>query len=863
MRQEDGMQTEVYSITLAAGASRRLPDDMRPKTCCKVGAVSVIENALKTYEAAGVSHHVIVIGHAADQVMEEVTRIRRDVVFAYQNRPRGTGDAVECALAVLAGIGPPEHVLIAAGDKFIAQYVIRGLLETYSDYGCDLCLTAGRSGDFEYSGRIIEREGRVEGVIEVPDISVRLLAARLRSLRPEERPATAGELAEVTGEFFRRPARLAKCLPAMHELATLPAGAALAWEKVAAAVASVGEDFDLPGGPIGAAEALAAPFSNLSVYAARFEPLYEAVKQLGADNVQGERYLTDVPKIFAASGRTVKVFSIGHPEHVMAFNNLAELEALRRVHAQRPVAAATYPTLGEWDNALARHAGSDLLRTAAARLAETIGPERRAILVRSPGRINLMGRHVDHQGGTCNLMAIDREIAMAVSPREDDRINLWNTDTANYPQRSFSIGELTADVVWDNWLRTLDRQFIQRVVSLGAGDWANYIKGAALRLQHRFRDRTLRGVDAFVAGDIPVGAGLSSSSALLVAATEALIEINGLNVRLSDFVDLCGEGEWFVDRSGGSADHAVIKYGTEREVLSVSFLPFRIRGHHPFPEDCSLIVCHSGLGGGKSEEARERLSARVACYHLAREVIRGEFPQFAERIRHLRDVSMEHLAISLPALYRLLARVPRAMSAAAVGAMAEKHATVAACLAGVRVEANAFPLRDMAVYGLAECARAVRAGALLDCGDIASLGEMMMVSHDGDRVAAWRGGQRPYDSSVSDEQMGSLIERADAMESLDVSGAALWRQPGAYDCSTPEIDRMVDAVAGTPGVLGAQISGAGLGGCIMVLARNDAVGAVEEALTRGYYAPREIAPRIFACRPARGSHVLTTLEGER
>ena len=52
------------------------------------------------------------------------------------------------------------------------------------------------------------------------------------------------------------------------------------------------------------------------------------------------------------------------------------------------------------------------------------------------------------------------------------------------------------------------------MVLQSAGDWVNYVKGAALRLQHRFPDRPLRGMDAFVIGNIPVGAGLSSSSAL-------------------------------------------------------------------------------------------------------------------------------------------------------------------------------------------------------------------------------------------------------------------------------------------------------------------------------------------------------------
>ena len=857
------MPPDVYSITLAAGVSSRMPKDMRPKSCCKVGTLSVIENTLTAYEQAGITRHVVVIGHAAEQVMDEVTRKRRDVLFAYQSRPRGTGDAVECALELLAGIGPPESVFITAGDKVIAPYVIRGLLERYADTGCDLCLAARPGGDYPDAGRILARSGRVQAIVEAPDIRVRQLAAKLRSLPKDRRPATVQDLRELADEFFTNTDPLVKCFPAIGKILSVPPDQPIAWEKVIAAAEAVPDGFALSCGTVSTQEAASTSLTNVSIYVGRFGPLREAVKELRADNVQGQRYFPDVAEIFASDGRDVRLFRLRNAEDVMSFNTLPELEAVREVHAERSLSAVEYPSLERWENYLARRDGTDLLRAAVRKLSGIIGPDRPAFLVRSPGRINLMGRHVDHQGGTCNLMAIDHEITMAVSPRQDDRINLWNADSAEYPARSFTIGELTADMVWEDWLHTLNTQFIRRTVSMGAGDWVNYVKGAALRLQHRFRDRRFRGMDAFVSGNIPVAAGLSSSSALLVAASEAMIELNALNVRLGEFVDLCGEGEWFVGARGGSADHAVIKHGREKEVLSVSFLPFRILAHHPFPEDCSLIVCHSGLSAGKTESARERLNVRVACYHMAREVIKRKFPRLAPRIEHLRDVNTRNLELSLPAIYNILLQLPNQMRPEAVGAMARKHPGVAECLVGVEPTRNTFPLRDMALYGLAECERSSRAGSLLDRGDVERLGRMMNISHDGDRVARWDLEQSHFNSSTTDEQIRSLVKQSTALQPLDESGAALWQQPGAYDCSTPEIDLMVDSVSDCPGVVGAQLSGAGLGGCIMILARRDAVDEVKKALTRRYYEPREIEPRMFVCHPSGGSHILTVVDAER
>ena len=192
--------------------------------------------------------------------------------------------------------------------------------------------------------------------------------------------------------------------------------------------------------------------------------------------------------------------------------------------------------------------------------------------------------------------------------------------------------------------------------------------------------------------------------------------------------------------------------------------------------------------------------------------------------------------------------------------MARLHPTVEKCLAGVDAGRNEFPLRDMALYGVAECQRAALTGTLLNRGDLERLGGMMRISHDGDRVATWRPDRAAFDSRATDERMDALIRQSSSLTPLVESGAALWQQPGAYDCSTAEIDLMVDTAAACPGVIGAQLSGAGLGGCIMVLVKEDAADVVQSALRERYYEPRDIEPRMFVCRPSRGSHVITTLD---
>ena len=108
-------------------------------------------------------------------------------------------------------------------------------------------------------------------------------------------------------------------------------------------------------------------------------------------------------------------------------------------------------------------------------------------------------------------------------------------------------------------------------------------------------------------------------------------------------------------------------------------------------------------------------------------------------------------------------------------------------------------------------------------------GELMNVSHDGDRI--------DLDAP-----------RFDPAKDLHL-------QPGDYNCSIREIDEMVD-VALDAGAVGAQISGAGLGGSMMVLVGSDGVQDIIEAMRARYYQPNGIGERLTVASPVQGAGVL-------
>src|SRR4051812_8423971 len=121
------------------------------------------------------------------------------------------------------------------------------------------------------------------------------------------------------------------------------------------------------------------------------------------------------------------------------------------------------------------------------------------IVVRSPGRINLIGEHTDYNEGYVLPAAIDKAAYLALTPRVDNQINLYSID------------------LQDEYHTTIEA-FTR--VEQQQHAWANYLLGVAD--QFRQRDKLTRGFDAALTADVPIGAGLSSSAAVENAAAMAL-----------------------------------------------------------------------------------------------------------------------------------------------------------------------------------------------------------------------------------------------------------------------------------------------------------------------------------------------------
>ena len=216
-------------------------------------------------------------------------------------------------------------------------------------------------------------------------------------------------------------------------------------------------------------------------------------------------------------------------------------------------------------------------------------------------------------------------------------------------------------------------------------------------------------------------------------------------------------------------------------------------------------------------------------------------PEIAGTVEHLRDIDPAKLGYPTSDVYRWLLRVPETMTRNDFRVDALPGAPAAA---GERTSPRtpsrrAYHPRGVLLYGIAEILRSRMCVDLLEAGRVEEFGRLMKISHDGDRVSrpGPDGSYQRVAGDCGDEYIQRLIADLGSENPQRVLRAQLFMQPGGYACSTPEIDQMVDIAAAVPGVAGAQIAGAGLGGCIMVLVRHESVAALRKALARATIVP--------------------------
>ena len=225
-------------------------------------------------------------------------------------------------------------------------------------------------------------------------------------------------------------------------------------------------------------------------------------------------------------------------------------------------------------------------------------------LVRAPGRVNLIGEHTDYNDGFVLPMAIDREVWIALTPRADSTVRIASLDLET--ESAFEMHSLTP----------------------GKG-WIEYPKGIASVLMKAGHE--LKGFDAVITGDVPRGAGLSSSAAVELAVARAFACSSNFDWDAVTMAKLAqkAENEWvgvnsgIMDQMASAASRAGFAL-----FLDCRSLEFQ---HAPLPKGVSIVVLDTSTRRGLVDSAyNER---RNQCEEAA-----GWFG-----VKALRDVGMKEL----------------------------------------------------------------------------------------------------------------------------------------------------------------------------------------------------------------------------
>lgn len=518
--------------------------------------------------------------------------------------------------------------------------------------------------------------------------------------------------------------------------------------------------------------------------------------------------------------------------------------------------AATYGSPGLLDAPVA------LLRDCIDEFGRSFGEDKNVFVVRSTGRINLLGMHVDHRGGSVNPIAI-KETFFVVEPRDDDKVVLRDVNGDKFPEESFNIGEClppnTAVEDWDSWCHEeLEKRKDDTTVT-----FSNYVRGGVLYFQNLSRDESgafspaFKGMNVMIAGNVPPAAGLSTSSCLVVASAEAALHINGVQIDTMEFCEHCGPAEWYVGTRGGFGDHAAIKMGRPNTIVHMTNFPFSLQVV-PFPEGYRVVLADSKVEARKQAGAKDGYNTPLASYAFGLWIVQKNYPQYGDKIEHLRDINPANLGADDAEVLRIIKSLPESATRDEVFALLpDKKEDIENIFRSHSEPAEGYKIRQVCMYGVSECIRSDLAVEFLARGDIAGFGHLISLHHDGDRVARLTDGEMVDEiKDYSDERMDQLIADAESGDPERVEAARAWAQPGGYNVSVPGIDMLVDLAMEVDGVMGAGLVGAGLGGSMVALVKAENAETLVQKLTTDYYEAKGLPPSAEIVAAVGGAGIL-------
>lgn len=416
----------------------------------------------------------------------------------------------------------------------------------------------------------------------------------------------------------------------------------------------------------------------------------------------------------------------------------------------------------------------------------------------APGRVNLIGEHIDYCGYSVLPMAIEQNILAAVSVNNSGTIQLANTNPL-YKDFTVSCSEDIA----------IDRDNPK---------WFYYFLCGVKGIQERFEIPRLAGMSCVVDGTIPPSSGLSSSSALVCCSGLLTMEANQKSLSKVALAEICAKCERYIGTEGGGMDQSISFLAERGTAKLIEFQPLRATDVK-LPDGAVFVISNCCVEMNKA--ATSHFNIRVVECRIATKMLAKARDLDPSRFLKLAQVQTE-LKASLEEMLTLVDKVlhpepySREEICKVLGITSEQFSTD--LLSANTQHMTQFWLHQRAKHVYGEAARVLQFKSICDsepAESIQRLGELMNQSH----------------ASCRD----------------------------LYECSCPELDQLVD-ICLKAGAVGSRLTGAGWGGCAVSMVPAEKVESFLQAVRAAYYLPdpRRAAMEkqsLFVSKPGGGAAI--------
>lgn len=416
----------------------------------------------------------------------------------------------------------------------------------------------------------------------------------------------------------------------------------------------------------------------------------------------------------------------------------------------------------------------------------------------APGRVNLIGEHIDYCGYSVLPMAIEPNILAAVSVNSSGKITLANT---NPQYKDFTVS-CSEDIA-------IDRENPK---------WHYYFLCGVKGIQEKFGITPLAGMSCVVDGTIPPSSGLSSSSALVCCAGLVTMEANQKSLTKVTLAEICAKSERYIGTEGGGMDQSISFLAERGTAKLIDFQPLRATDVK-LPDGAVFVISNCCVEMNKA--ASSHFNIRVVECRIATKMLAQARGLDSSSLLKLVQVQTE-LKASLEEMLALVDEVlhpepySREEICKALGITSEQFSTE--LLSANTQHVTQFKLYQRAKHVYGEAARVLQFKSVCDSApsdSIRLLGDLMNQSHESCR--------------------------------------------DLYECSCPELDQLVD-ICLKSGAVGSRLTGAGWGGCAVSMVPEEKVASFLQAVSEAYYRPdpRRAAMEkqsLFVSKPGGGAAI--------